>query len=269
MSTVASQITSLTTVCPTVYSGADKRKHQSSASLVFVQGTDRWPVNSPHKWPVTRNIFPFDDVIMIIMYFDTVRLVDGTVYSEGRVEILYNGEWGTVCDDGWDNLDAQVVCRMLGHSGGTAFHRAEFGQGSGSIWLDDLRCLGSEDELGDCYNPNGCWGCQNCRHSEDAGVRCIGEYWNWMDTLMSEWTWTLMVDDTLKTSLREKVSLLHQNLTCRQSSNMSRTKSQKRKCFSPRLAVVFAQSFEARSRMKMSRVGASSTGDAPTTSEWF
>ena len=61
---MASQITSLTIVYSTVYSGADQRKHQSSASLGFVTGINRWPVNSPHKWPVTRKMFPFDDVIM-------------------------------------------------------------------------------------------------------------------------------------------------------------------------------------------------------------
>ena len=64
MSTIASQITSLGIVYLTVYSGADQRKHQSSASLAFVRGIHRWPVNSPHKWPVTRKVFPFDDVIM-------------------------------------------------------------------------------------------------------------------------------------------------------------------------------------------------------------
>ena len=61
---IASQITSLTIVYPTVYLDADQRKHQSSASLAFVRGIHRWPVNSPHKWPVTRKMFPFDDVIM-------------------------------------------------------------------------------------------------------------------------------------------------------------------------------------------------------------
>ena len=60
----ASQITSLTIVCSTGYSGADQRKHQSSASLAFVRGIHRCPVNSPHKGPVTRKMFPFDDVIM-------------------------------------------------------------------------------------------------------------------------------------------------------------------------------------------------------------
>ena len=65
MGGIASQITSLTIVYSTVYSDADQRKHQSSASLAFVQEIHRWPVNSPHKWPVTRKMFPFDDVSLL------------------------------------------------------------------------------------------------------------------------------------------------------------------------------------------------------------
>ena len=65
MSAIASQITSLAIVYSTLYSGADQRKFQSSASLAFVRGIHRWPVNSPHKGSVTRKMFPFDDVIMI------------------------------------------------------------------------------------------------------------------------------------------------------------------------------------------------------------
>ena len=64
MGTMASQITGLTIVYSTVYSGADQKKHQSSASLALVRGIHRGPVNSPRKWPVTRKMFPFDDVIM-------------------------------------------------------------------------------------------------------------------------------------------------------------------------------------------------------------
>ena len=66
MSAMASQITSLTTVYSTDYSAADQIKHQSSASLAFVRRIHRWPVNSPHKWSVTRKMFPFDDVIMLL-----------------------------------------------------------------------------------------------------------------------------------------------------------------------------------------------------------
>ena len=64
MDTIASQITSLVSVFSNVYSDAYQRKHQSSASLAFVRGIHRGPVNSPHKWPLTRKMFPFDDVIM-------------------------------------------------------------------------------------------------------------------------------------------------------------------------------------------------------------
>ena len=66
MGVIASPITSLTIVYSTVYSDADQRKHQSSSSLAFVWGIYRGPVYSPHKWPVTRKMFPFDDVIMVI-----------------------------------------------------------------------------------------------------------------------------------------------------------------------------------------------------------
>ena len=72
MDTMASQITSLTIVYSTVHSGVDQGKHQSSASLAFVRGIHRWPVNSPHKWPVTRTMFPFDDVIINFLIRFTV-----------------------------------------------------------------------------------------------------------------------------------------------------------------------------------------------------
>ena len=67
MGAMTSQITSLTTVYSTACSGADQRKHQSSASLAFVDGIHQWPVNSPHKGPVKRKILPFDDIIIIIL----------------------------------------------------------------------------------------------------------------------------------------------------------------------------------------------------------
>ena len=69
MGTMASKITSLTIVYSTIYSGADQRKHQSSAPLAFVRGIHRWPVNSPHKGSVKRKMFPFDDVILRQLHF--------------------------------------------------------------------------------------------------------------------------------------------------------------------------------------------------------
>lgn len=90
---------------------------------------------------------------------------------EGRVEILHNGNWGTVCDDSWDINNAAVVCRMLGHGPATfAGHEAWFGEGTGEIFLDDVHCLGIETDLSDCRH-NG-HGNHNCGHSEDASVMC-------------------------------------------------------------------------------------------------
>ena len=76
MGAMASQITSLTIVYSTVCSGADESKHQSSASLAFVRGILQWPVNSPHKWPVARKMFPFDDVVMLILLGRVVYRID-------------------------------------------------------------------------------------------------------------------------------------------------------------------------------------------------
>ena len=82
MGTIAFQITSLTIVCSTVYSGADQRKHQSSASLAFVWGIHRRPVNSPHKWPITRKMFPFDDVIMDSLFIGHLNQCSKTFLSQ-------------------------------------------------------------------------------------------------------------------------------------------------------------------------------------------
>ena len=79
MSVMTSQITSLTVVY-SVYSGTDQRKHQSSASLAFVWGIHRWPVNSPHKWPVMPKMFPFDDVIMKIHFLFNIIYVSSMIY---------------------------------------------------------------------------------------------------------------------------------------------------------------------------------------------
>ncbi|XP_041455891.1 deleted in malignant brain tumors 1 protein-like [Lytechinus variegatus] len=101
----------------------------------------------------------------------SVRVVNGPSREEGRVEVFYDGEWGTVCDDFWDDTDASVVCRMLGlGDSGTAVGCAIYGEGSGDIILDNVRCLGNETDLYSC--PSNLPLHHDCAHSEDAGVRC-------------------------------------------------------------------------------------------------
>ncbi|KAH1170203.1 neurotrypsin [Mauremys mutica] len=100
-----------------------------------------------------------------------IRLMDGETKKEGRVEIFINGQWGTICDDGWSDKDAAVVCRQLGYKGSArARTMAYFGEGKGPIHVDNVKCTGNERSLADCIKQD--IGTHNCRHSEDAGVIC-------------------------------------------------------------------------------------------------
>ncbi|XP_064200254.1 lysyl oxidase homolog 3A-like isoform X1 [Anguilla rostrata] len=95
-------------------------------------------------------------------------------HNEGRVEIFYKGEWGTICDDDFTLENARVLCRQMGFVGATGWrHSAKYGPGTGKIWLDNVQCSGTEKSIEFCQSRG--WGNSDCTHDEDAGVICKDE----------------------------------------------------------------------------------------------
>ncbi|XP_075408213.1 scavenger receptor cysteine-rich type 1 protein M130-like [Tenrec ecaudatus] len=101
----------------------------------------------------------------------SLRVVEGTTKCSGRLEVKFQGEWGTVCDDSWDSNDAAVACRQLGcpHVR-PGIGRVNASEGAGPIWLDSVSCQGHESTLWQCRHRE--WGKHYCNHNEDAGVVC-------------------------------------------------------------------------------------------------
>ncbi|NWQ70876.1 SRCRL protein, partial [Neopipo cinnamomea] len=140
-------------------------------------GTENSILECPAKPWGDNNCFHGEDAGVIcsgVAQPGEVRLVEGPHLCMGRVEVLHDSQWGTVCDDSWDLREAQVVCRQVGCGEALAAHgHAHFGQGAGPIWLDDITCMGDETHLAQCRAQP--WGKNNCHHGEDAGVVCSGE----------------------------------------------------------------------------------------------
>ena len=96
---------------------------------------------------------------------------DPTDPSEGRVEVFYDGEWGTICSHQWNQADANVFCRQLGFKEAVQpYIDATHGEGSGPIWLDHLVCSGNEKYIHECTHDE--WGKHDCTHKQDVSVWC-------------------------------------------------------------------------------------------------
>ena len=103
-----------------------------------------------------------------------VTLVGGGSPREGRLEVYQNGTWGTVCDDGFTDAAAGVVCYSMGFGyTGQEMNIDTYGTGTGQIWLDDIECDGTERQIGECSHRG--WGVHDCTHSEDVAISCTGD----------------------------------------------------------------------------------------------
>ncbi len=100
-----------------------------------------------------------------------VRLVNGPSSNKGRVEVYYDGEWGTICDDRWHFRDGDTICKQLGYEyAENVYFSAKYGEGTGPIWIDEISCQSYSQSILECEHDG--WGEHDCKHREDASVDC-------------------------------------------------------------------------------------------------
>uniref|UniRef100_A0A3Q4HXQ3 Soluble scavenger receptor cysteine-rich domain-containing protein SSC5D n=1 Tax=Neolamprologus brichardi TaxID=32507 RepID=A0A3Q4HXQ3_NEOBR len=164
-----------TVICKELNCGAPKNSKDTfyfgDSSLRGLTSRCSGNVNSISQCQLQEHTGPCEGVSLACAGQPPLRLVNGIDRCSGRVEILHDGHWGTVCDDEWDFRVAEVVCRAI--DCGTPQRvklGAFFGEGQGVIWLDNVNCLGNETSLGQCSHRS--FGENNCGHGEDAGVIC-------------------------------------------------------------------------------------------------
>ena len=138
---------------------------------VECSGTEARIEDCPHNGWGVHNCAHYHDVAVSCTRTMNMRLVGGTSPREGRLEVYQNGTWGTVCDDGFTDAAARVVCYFLGFGHVGSFLGNFYGAGSGQIWLDDVRCDGSEWHIASCQHKG--WGRHTCSHNDDVSVSCV------------------------------------------------------------------------------------------------
>ena len=123
-----------------------------------------------------KNVFVYNHFnnchyIWFLFFANLVRLVDDSSHYEGRLEVYYNGRWGTVCNDGWNDNYAGLVCAQLGF--GPSGRLADFGAGTGSVLLEKVMCSINDTVLASCGHY-GVGLTAQCNHNDDVGVKCNG-----------------------------------------------------------------------------------------------
>ncbi|XP_062377725.1 lysyl oxidase homolog 2-like isoform X3 [Sardina pilchardus] len=164
--------------CGKAVSAPDKAYFGQGSGKIWLDnvgcsGTESSITTCSHRGLGVHDCSASEDAGVVCAVGSNIRLANSSGYCSGRVEVYYSGQWGTVCDDSWSINDAQVVCRQLGCGKAvSAPGSAYFGKGSGTIWLDEVGCSGTESSITTCSHRG--LGVHDCSAVEDAGVVCAG-----------------------------------------------------------------------------------------------